>query len=157
MEDENIFFSEGINSRALMTLGTMHIIENTLNLETLLQRFDHLETIVEELREFKKNPSYNNDIQAGIDNFKLLHFDKVPSKIGLLILAQPEVDSFNELFCVNMFNALGRQFEKHIEEYKTLKLEKAKSERKRKMLVNLDFARENILLEKKTLPIQQRF
>jgi hypothetical protein len=146
------FTLENISRSAFIALETIAVIENSANFETILGRFELLEGIKQQLLEFKDNSFYADGINKGLDHYYTVYHNKKPSELGLLIVNKPEIDSLNELFCVSVFNAFGRKFEKHVEEYGTLSNEKAKKNKKVKILEVLYSVRDLIETKKVNSP-----
>lgn len=134
-----------IHATVFRLLESIYIIENSLAPDTVIGRFQILEYTCEILVEAKSHPRYYVDIQEGIDIYKSNYYDKIPSEAGMQILTQPGGNNLDEYFCVKVFNSFGKQFKKHVEEFRSLKLEKAKAKRKEKMLESMDFVKSKIL------------
>jgi hypothetical protein len=130
----NNYNAENIKRLAFRFLESMHIIENSNSPDTVYGRLQLMESMQKELENYKNQPRYLSDIQEGIDLFKSLHYEKIPSQMSLFILTSKDITNLDEVYCVNIFNSFGRQFKNHVSEYRSLKRKEAKISRKEKLL-----------------------
>lgn len=133
-----------INRSAYQVLETMYIIQNSKAPDTVIGRLQLLDDLVTNLRDNYNNKQYLTAIQEAIDSYKVGYYDRTPTDITLNILLKPHLNIREELHCVCVYNSFGKLFEDFVDAYKQLKQEKAKENRKKRILEVLHYVRDSI-------------
>lgn len=128
------FFAMDIRRAGIQVMETVYIIGTSKNIETIKSRHDFLLTIIDTLKQGQNNPQYSVYIQAAIDSYKSLYYDRPPQDYQLAISSNPNDFDLNDFYCKALVNAIKRFCEEQKNEINALKKENAKAKRKTKVI-----------------------
>ena len=125
-------------------LETIFILENSKAVDTVIGRIPFYLECVDYLKHQCKSPKYISNIQNGLDYYKSLYYDRVPTELSILILTNPISNIHSEFIGVSIYNSFGRAFAHYVDAIKTLTKVTAKEKRKIVILHTLELARNEI-------------
>jgi len=128
------YSSSQIKRAVIQILESIHLVENSKKSKIVISRFYFLLKTILFLENNSGNSRYLTDIREGLSFYRNAYSDRVPSKIAFAILQLPNTKLCNELYCISLYNSLGRQLIDYVEVFKTLQKENAKIKRKEKIL-----------------------
>jgi len=128
------FFAMDIRRAGIQVMETVYIIGTSKNIETIKSRHDFLLTIIDTLKQGQNKPQYSVYIQAAIDYYKSLYYDRSPQDYQLAILSNPNDFDLNDFYCKSLINAMKRFCGEQEIEISALKKENAKAKRKVKVI-----------------------
>lgn len=123
------YLPEQIERTAFQALESIHIIANSKNIDTIIGRFNFLNTIYGSLIISKNNARYLTDIQYSLDKYKQLYYDKIPTDIEIHLISNPSETDLQLFYChaiINCCKIIGLNTQ---EEISNLKREDAKIRR----------------------------
>ena len=82
--------------------------------------------------------SYIAVIKEGFKLYIQAYPDRTSSEVALAILEQPNIVFYRELYCISLYNSVGKQFRDYVDALKTIKQENAKLKRKETILKTID-------------------
>ena len=128
------FFAMDIRRAGIQVMETVYIIGTSKNIETIKSRHDFLLTIIDTLKQGQNNSQYSVYIQAAIDYYKSLYYDRPPQDYQLAILSNPNDFDLNDFYRKALVNAMKRFCGEQENEINALKKENAKVKRKAKII-----------------------
>lgn len=130
----NSYNPNDILRASLQLMETMFIMENSKSVDTVIGRTALYNDLIRFLKERCSANRYLSDVQTGLDEYKSLYYDRIPTDLSLLILTQPHLRIHSEFICVSIYNSFGKMFEDFINVTKTLTRESAKVKRRGSIL-----------------------
>lgn len=128
------FFAMDTRRAGIQVMETVYIIGTSRNIETIKSRHNFLLTIIDTLKQRQNNPQYSVYIQAAIDYYKSVYYDRSPQDYQLAILSNPNDFDLNDFYCKALVNAMKRFCGEQENEINALKKENAKAKRKAKVI-----------------------
>jgi len=119
-----------IRGVVILVLGTTHIIETSKAIDTIIGRIELLQNTIKTLIELSNLPNYMYEVQLGIDDFKNIHYNIIPTDKQLSIIIKPKEFSFDEYFVQELYVAVVERFVPNQQnEFNNLKLKSARINR----------------------------
>jgi|SRR3990170_1944324 len=138
------FFTRNIELTGKIVLETVHIIGTSKNIETIKNRYAILLDNIEALKQSQGNPQYSQGIQASINMYKSLYYDRVIQDYQLAILSKPNDFNLTEFYCNALVNSTKKFLAEETEEINAMKRESAKAKRKAKVIEVIKSAKEEL-------------
>ncbi len=123
-----------IQRKGIQLLESLSILNTTKNIDTLIGRFEFIEKMYDDFIKASYNQRYISDIQASIDQYKSMYYDRIINDFELTLIAKPSFENLIEYYSSCLFDCFDRYFVEQIEQIEQLKKEEAKSKRKEKIL-----------------------
>lgn len=126
-----------VQRAVIQILESIYLIENSKKPEIVIGRFTFLVETTKILESCKTEINYREITQEGIQLYKNAYPDRNPTPIALAIIEYVTYTFYIELYCVSLYNVLGRLFKEFVDAFITLKSESAKEKRKKVLLEKL--------------------
>ena len=126
-------------------LETIFIMENSKSVDTIIGRIINYKEKTAYLAERCASPRYISDVQFGINQYKSLYYDRIPTDKSIAILVSPNSFPHSEFISVSIFYSFGRMLVDFLKTYQSLSRESAKIKRKENILKILEDAKSEII------------
>lgn len=136
-----------VQRAVIQILESIYLVENSRKPEIVVGRFNFLVDTAKILESCKTEMNYKEVTQEGIQLYKNAYPDRNPTPMALAIIEYVTNAFYIELYCVSLFNVLGRLFKEFVEATVTLKNESAKEKRKAVLLEKLKEIKSEIELK----------
>lgn len=123
-----------IRTTGIQYLETLHILENSKNIETIQSRIEFLKGTLETLRIHSNHPDYNYFVQQAIDDYSVRYPNRQISNTDLDKLINPNILEIDEYSASVLVSGLKRYFDDEIIEIGYLKSLSAKDKRLSKII-----------------------
>lgn len=134
---KDTFTQNQIFGAVIQVLESIELVETSKKNEIVFRRFNFFLERIKVLENFYSNPDYNEFVHDGIKHYFLSYPNRELSEIAKAVIERPHIVFYNELYCISLYNLLGRQFSDFVDVYRTLKSESAKNKRKEKLIESI--------------------
>lgn len=131
------YSSQMIKGKIFQVLESIEIIETTKNIDTLMSRYDFLLKIYDDIKIASSYSNYKIDFQKTIDEYKQMYYDKNPTQNQLIAIVKPLEFDLISFYYISCYRCFVRNCETQNKIIETLKTEKGKVGRYKKLLENL--------------------
>lgn len=123
-----------ITTTTIQFLESCYILSNTKNIDTLIGRYNFILTIYPSLEASSNHQRFLSDVQNGIDQYKTLYYERIPSELDLKLILKPDRNILTNFYseCLNL--CFYRFFEDQQSQINSLKRNDAKERRKNKII-----------------------
>ena len=128
------YFSMSIQGVGLQVLETVHIIATTKNFDTIKSRYGLLLERIDTLRKAESNRLYSADINASIETYKTLYYDRPLQDFELSAILKPNNFDPQDFYCEALVSCINRFVDEQTNEISGLKSENAKIKRRAKAI-----------------------
>jgi|ERR1035437_853965 hypothetical protein len=138
---DNYFSVQGVG---LTVLETVHIISTTKNFIVIKGRYELLLERIDTLRKAENNRQYSADINASVDRYKSLYYDRPLQDFEISAILKPNDFDVQNFYCEALVSCIKRFAEEETNEINLLKRENAKVKRRAKVVENIRLAKEEL-------------
>lgn len=111
-------------------LETIYIIEDTMNIDILVSRYKFLLPILSELISVKNTSSYELTIADGVENYRMMYYDRTITDTQVAIVLNPECIENNEFYALNIVRCFHKYCDKMEQDLNDAKREATKLKRR---------------------------
>jgi|SRR4051812_16681173 hypothetical protein len=133
-----------VQGAGLQVLETVHIISTTKNFDTIKGRYELLLERIESLRKAENNRLYTTDINASIERYKSMYYDRPLQNFEIAAVIKPNNFNVQNFYCEALVNCIKRFVEEQANEINSLKSENAKEKRRLKTVEKINLAKEEL-------------
>ena len=126
-------------------LETVHILENSINVKTIEERYDFLNDVLEELSYYKQGKIYYNDMQSALNTYENNYYNRITSKEQKAAIEMYDYDSAKFLFKTALIRAAVECYHINSKEILSLKQQTAINKRKDLIIGTLEEIKEKII------------
>jgi len=123
-----------IQRQGIQLLESLNILNTTMNLDTLIGRFEFINKMYDEFIKASYNKRYISDIQLAIDQYKIMYYDKIINDFELNLIVKPNQKKLNEYNTICLFNCFNSFYDNQMLQIEDLKKDDAKIRRKEKII-----------------------
>ncbi len=123
------YFAMGVHNRAKQTMESMEIISESKNFDTVQSRYQFVQETLNELKGYAYHPRYIQDVQIGVDYYKQLYYDRLPTDVMIAGVVDPVKFDLETFYCASLENCYYRYRESQFVQISALKREDAKNKR----------------------------
>jgi len=134
------YIQANIEQRGLQMLESAEILRTTKNLDTLISRFKFVNTFYDDLVKASHKSRYKQDVQASLDNYKSMNYDKTPHEQEVALLFYPSHDDLRKFYEYCVYKCFLRFCLVQNTEILKLKRDDAKKRRMAKIVAVADEA-----------------
>ncbi|MBS1753073.1 MAG: hypothetical protein JST34_03400 [Bacteroidetes bacterium] len=128
------YLPQQVSGSVVQTLESIQIMDTTKNFDTLKGRHQFVEEKIDFLKLASHNKRYLTDVQTGLDQYKTLYYDKVPTQQQIAALLKPNEFNYDEFHCQCILNSFQRFYEEQNKQIASLKRPDAIKNRREKIM-----------------------
>lgn len=128
------YLPQQVSGSVVQTLESIQIMDTTKNFDTLKGRHQFVKEKLDFLKLASHNKRYLTDVQTGLDQYKTLYYDKVPTQQQIGALLKPNEFNYDEFHCLCILNSFQRFYEDQNKQIATLKRQDAIKNRREKIM-----------------------
>lgn len=128
------YLPQQVSGSVVQTLESIQIMDTTKNFDTLKGRHQFVEEKIDFLKLASHNKRYLTDVQTGLDQYKSLYYDKVPTQQQIAALLKPNEFNYDEFHCQCILNSFQRFYDDQNKQIATLKRPEAIKNRREKIM-----------------------
>lgn len=133
-----------IQGLGLQVLETVHIIATTKKFDTIKGRYELLLERIDTLRKAESNRQYAADINASIETYKSMYYDRPLQDFELSAILKPNNFNTQNFYCEALVVCMKRFTEEQTNEINSLKSENAKAKRKAKTIEKIKLSKDEL-------------
>lgn len=115
-------------------LESICIMDTTKNFDTLKGRSEFVKEKLDFLKLASHNKRYITDVQAGLDQYKTMYYDKVPTEQQIAALLKPNDFDFAEFHCQCILKSFQKFYDEQTKQISSLKKADAIKNRRDKIM-----------------------
>lgn len=128
------YIPQQVSGIVIQTLESISIMDNTKNFDTLKGRYQFVKEKIDFLKLASSHKRYLSDVQGGLDQYKTLYYDRIPTQLQIAALLKPNDFNYDEFYCKCILNSFQRFYDEQNEQIVTLKKEEAIKRRREKIM-----------------------
>ncbi len=129
----------------MQVLESTDIIESSKAIDTVIGRIELLQDRIKKLIEFSKLPYYLQIVQNGLDDYKTIYYEKIPSSTQIEIITNPSGFLFDDYYLEQLYSAIEKFIELQNNEINNLKMYPAKLRRMQNVMNKIELAKEKTI------------
>ncbi len=138
------YFSMTTQGAGVQILETVHIISTTKNFDTIKSRYEFLLERIDTLRKAESNRQYVVDVNASIERYKSMYYDKPLQSFEVAAVTKPNDFDVQNFYCNALVNCTKRFAEEQTNEIGSLKSENAKAKRRAKTIEKINLLKDEL-------------
>lgn len=111
-------------------LESIYIIEDTMNIDILVSRYKFLLPILLELSSVKNTSSYELTVADGVEDYRMMYYDRTITDTQAAIVINPECLDNNEFYALNIVRCFHKYCDKMEQDLNNAKKEATKLKRR---------------------------
>jgi hypothetical protein len=128
------YLPQQVSASVIQTLESIQGMSTTKNLDTLRSRYQFVEEKIDYLKLASHQKRYLTDVQAGLDQYKALYYDKLPTQEQIAVLLKPNEFQYDEFYCRCILNSFQRFYDEQNNQIAILKRPEAIKKRREKIM-----------------------
>lgn len=116
--------------RVKQALESIYIIEDTMNIDILVGRYQCLIPILSELLSIKNTPSFELTIADAVEDYRMMYYDRTVTDTQIAIVLHPEYIENGEFYALNIVRCFHKYCDKMEKELNQAKREATKLKRR---------------------------
>lgn len=138
------YSKQQVFGKAFQAMESVDVVETTKNIDTLISRYDFLNTLIPELIIASHHNRYSKDVQEVVDHYKQMYYDKTPTHSQLILLLKPIEFDLETFGLESVYNCTIRFYQFQLTQIDVLKTENGKKARYKKLIENIRISKEYI-------------
>lgn len=118
----------------VQTMESIYIMDTTKNFDTLKGRSKFVEEKLEFLKLASHNKRYITDVQVGLDQYKTMYYDKIPTQQQIAALLKPNEFDYADFHCQCIMKSFQKFYDEQSKQIAALKRPEAIKNRRQKIM-----------------------
>ncbi len=115
-----------VSSLVLKLLESVYIITTSKNIDTIVGRYNFLLQPIILLSAYSFEERYLSDMQHGLDKYKQLYYDRIPTDEQIFLIKNPSLKNLQSLYLPNIIKCIENFYNDLMIIVSKLKTKKAK-------------------------------
>lgn len=128
------YIPQQVIGSVIQTLESICVMDTTKNFDTLKGRSEFVEEKLDFLKLASHNKRYLTDVQAGLDQYKTMYYDRIPTQHQIATLLRPNDFDFAEFHCQCILKSFQKFYDEQSKQISSLKRADAIKNRREKIM-----------------------
>ena len=138
------YIPEQVISNVIQTLESIYIMDTTKNFDTLKGRSEFVQEKLDFLKLASHNKIYITDVQEGLDQYKTMYYNKIPTQQQIAALLKPNEFDYAEFHCQCILKSFQKFYDEQSKQISSLKRADAIKNRREKIMDTIRDVQTNI-------------